>query len=221
MNRRNVGAVAVAALVSSCTPTMIPPPPEPARFVPELASLGPPPPGKGQITINADKPSLVEQVTGHYEGVARGHRITGLTFATVCPSTPCVANVDLGEHPLRLTSLADANDNGDATISVGPQPSAFNYNLGHNVAADVRWVAPISLAIPALITGLVFAALGQPGGSTVDPAPNFRPLGFGLLIGGGALTALAIWMGQQNNGSTQNGTGVQWPLGPPSASAWR
>jgi hypothetical protein len=207
-------------MFAGCMPAVIAPPPAPPQLVPPIALLRAPP-GKTQVLFNADSPSLVEEVTGHYEGYTTGgHGVDGLTFATVCPSTPCAANFEAGNHPLRFTSLADPNASGDAAITVGAQPTAFNYNLGHNVPAKMGWIAPATLALTAGIVGITFTAIGQPdAGDPLGAGPNFRPIGEGLLIGTAALTVLAIYLGMDSGGSTQNGTGTQWTLGPPTMSA--
>ena len=84
----------------------------------------------------------------------------------------------------------------------------------------MAWLAPITIGPSALLTGIVFTAIGNAGGDEPgDMGPNFRPAGIAMLIGGALLTAIGIYLATSNPGSTQNGTGTQWSIGAPTMSA--
>ena len=211
MRQQLVGAVVLASWLSGCAPAILPTLAAPPQIVPLMPSIGAPPAGKGQIIINADKPAIVDEITGHYEGqTVRGHDLEGQTFTTVCQRTPCLVNMDLGEHPLRMRSLADDHDNATTSVTIGPQLTAFNMNLGHEVDPKTTWLAPVAIGALALFGGIAFTALGEQGGNATDPGTNFRPAGIGMMIGGGLLTALGLWWAHSSAGSFQNGMGVQW-----------
>lgn len=183
--------------------------------MPPVPSLvGPPTAGNGQVTFAADEPAIVEEITGHVEGVTSGGRfVSGLSYQTACPQTPCVANLPLGPHDLRITSLSDPTHVGMGSIIVGPQPTDYRYALGHNIYPEVVGGAlALSAGICGLFVGPVFIAVGNTGNN----GPNFTPYGYGALIGGLALTALGAILIANGRGTTQDGTGLQWtPSGPP------
>jgi hypothetical protein len=216
MTRSLVSAVLVTSLVSGCLPEALPPPVAPEQVMPPLPAAAPQEAGKGQATIDADEPALVEEVTGHAEGITPdGWPVSELTYRTVCPATPCAANLELGDHDLRFTSLADpSHGSGTGSITVGPQPTNYRYALGHNVDPTLGWIAPFILGTGAVVAGITFTAIGQT--TTLDdhantiPGPNVRPAGLVTMGVGVALTTLALYLWSHDRGATQPGTGVQW-----------
>ena len=220
MIRRAIATLLLVSLPVGCTPTVLPPPQVPERLLPDLP--GPPPepePNKSQVTIVADEPSTVEEVTGTYEGVdVEGYAVSGLTYATVCAQTPCVTNLAHGDHVLRLTSLADAEHNGTGTISVGERPIAYRYALGHNIEPHggrlVGGGFLLVYGIMDVIGGPILIGIGKETETNFDGTPgathDWRPLGVGMTVVGIGLIALAWHMMHHSEGSQQEGAGVQW-----------
>jgi hypothetical protein len=208
--------------LAGCTRNL-PPPPTPGRVMPALPPHGPPSAGMGQVAIATvgDDPSLVEEVTGHVEGIsATGDVVAGETYGTVCLRTPCVADLGLGSHDLRSTSLADSTHTGTPTITFGAEPSNYRYALGRSVDHTKRWILGLD--------ALVFGGLGF-GTSTIGfgleigrvqleglrRAPGGPdPVAVGCLVAGmiigGALTTLGTYYVSRPAFDLQQGTGVQW-----------
>ena len=209
-----------AVLIASCMPTSVPPPIVPEKVLPPSVptAAAAPPPGKGQVTIatvdEATRPALVEEVTGHVEGVAGdGSVIDAMTYAKVCPATPCVADLGLGEHTLRFTSLADPHDGGTATISVGDQPSAYRYAMGHNTdPTPALGLAAFTVGVNATVIGLVLVGLGDQRDHPNAPfgAADYAPAGLITAVAGAVLTGFGIHWLATRTGTTQPGAGVQW-----------
>ena len=174
-----------------------------------------PGPGQSQVVIDAvSEPALVEEVTGRMEGTdARGYSVTGLTYRTVCLSTPCAVDLPLGAHQLRLSSLSDSNRWGLGTLVVGPAPGAYRYALGtHNPGKGLLAMISIGAGV-ALATGggALFAIGSQTNLITRQPdSPGLQAPGAGLMIGGGALIILGAVLIALFPAETQDGTGVQW-----------
>jgi hypothetical protein len=208
----------VAFVIVGCGPAVLPPPAAPAREMPAMEAPQPEA-GKGQVAIAADEPSLVEEVTGHFEGVgADGFPVDGLTYRTVCPVTPCIANVELGSRDVRLTSLADPEHSGTGTIVVGDQPSAYRYALGHNTGPAVgrQFGGAYALTFGGLgvIGGAILIGIGQPHELDVNgnpsTGPNLRPWGMATAVVSTALIAYGWHLLRGSEGHAQEGTGVQW-----------
>jgi len=200
---------------------MLPPPATPDRVVPQVATQGEPPAGMGQVTIGivGDEPSIVEAVTGHFEGVTSSADVaSGLVYETVCKQTPCVANLSIGDHDLRITSIQDDSHTGSATITIGPQPSVYRYALGRSVnhTSRVIWGAQ----------GLAWGVLGF-GASTIGLVAQYKnlcancaPVGpanpvavVSLVVGmiaSGGLAAVGAYLVGKPMLDLQEGTGVQW-----------
>jgi len=199
--------VLAAFLAASCAPNVLPPPAVPEQVMPPMAASAPAEPNMGVVAIATDEPSIVEEITGHMEGVTSGGRVvSGLTYKTVCRQTPCATDLAFGGHDLRMTSLTDPNHNGTGSITVGPQPIDYRYALGHNLDAHMGGIGAISLGFTAMVIGPVFIGIGNAGGS----GPNFTPYGYASLLGGIALTVLGGLLLSAGRGTMQDGTGVQW-----------
>jgi hypothetical protein len=222
--RRAVAAIALAG----CMPHVVPPPTVPERVLPTDAK----PPGPGQVAImtvdEANEPAIVEEPTGTVEGVtADGNPVTGVVFSTVCAATPCLASLPPGDHVLRFTSLADPHDGGTATITVGSQPTAFRYEMGHNTdASPYRGIAALTLGTSAITMGLVLVGIGKhtdlpsnsiamegPGCEGPFPSTNYTTAGAITAIVGVALSALGVYWLDTRTGTSQDGSGVQWTPG--------
>ena len=212
MNTRAIAIVCTGSFATGCAPTVLPPPQAPAPLPPPVAV------GDGQVAIDTvgSSPAVVEEITGHYEGMtAGGYGVDGLTYRTVCRATPCVASLEPGDHDLRFTSLVDAHDGGTATITAAAQPTAFRYAMGHSTDPSVGWILPFTLGDMATITGLTLLAIGHADGITPQGMPtssNVTPAGEVTLAVGVGLTAFALYLWSKERGSVQAGTGYQWPL---------
>jgi hypothetical protein len=210
--------VAVAVVIVGCGPAVLPPPAAPERVIPAMEAPRPEA-GKAQVAIAADEPARVEEVTGHFEGVgAEGDAVEGLTYRTLCPVTPCIANVELGPRDIRLTSLVDPEHAGTGTILVGEQPTAYRYALGHNtspaVGRQLGGIFALTYGGLGVIGGSILLGVGQTTDTDVygntTPGTNFRPWGAATLVLSSALIVYGVHLLRDTGGQVQDGTGVQW-----------
>jgi hypothetical protein len=212
--------VGLALCLVGCNVLTLPPPPTPDRIVPPVpVQAEPPPPGKGRVVIAivGDEPSIVERVAGHMEGVTTtADIVSGNVYETVCSQTPCVADLGLGTHDLRITSITDLTHTGVGTITAGPKPSVYRYALGRNVDHSVRFIWGMQgLIWGGVVLGGCTVGLGlessQKGGADSGAVGAFVA---GLVVGAG-LAALGTYLLAQPVGEKQEGTGVQWVPGGP------
>jgi hypothetical protein len=199
-------------------PVVLPPPATPRPTMPERGASTPPAEAnKAAVSLVADEPSLVEEITGHYEGIdSQGFGIDGSTYATLCPATPCVVNLGFGDHQLRITSLVDPHDAGTDTLTVPPHPIDYRMNLGHSTDPRFAWILPLTLGGMSLSAGIVFTALGDVKGfdnKGMETSTNVRPVGIGMMIGGAALTAFALWLWHHESGTQQPASALVWTPG--------
>jgi hypothetical protein len=186
----------------------LPPPPSPDRVAPILPEESPAPAGMGQVAIatSTDEPALVEEVTGHMEGIASdGTFVSGLTYQTVCSSTPCLATLPVGEHAVRLTSLQDPNHSGSGSLEISPQAMNYRYALGHqedHAGALVGGILLLSLSPVALVPGLL----------VLNNSSTGEKIGGGaLLVTSAALAIVGTIVLHHATFISQEGTGVEWP----------
>ncbi len=159
--------------------------------------------GSGNVTIStAGEPALVEEVTGRVEATS-GDGYDGITYRTVCPATPCKAELVPGDHALKLTSLADPLHNGTGTLTVDTQPLVYRYQLGHQTQQPLRGsLFLLPLGTLALTLGGFVAGVG--------PSSTERWIGGGMMTAGAALVVLGAKLLSGARGEVQNGTGIQW-----------
>jgi hypothetical protein len=211
-------ALPITLLAACFDQTTLPPPAPPARVMPSVPGPMPAPePNHGIVTIDADEPSTVEQVTGTYSTVADdGTVASGLTYKTVCSATPCVANLRLGPHDLELTSNLDPMHNGQTTITVGEQPSVLRYALGHN------WSPPLAPGLGLMIGGIAAtfggaftaAFAGENNGGGLNTTGY---VGLGATVVGTVALVVGVRMIMNTafGGTVQSGTATQWTPGAP------
>jgi hypothetical protein len=172
--------------------------------------VGPPPAGKSIVLIDADRPAEVDEVTGTVSGYAMGRRgyAYGIATRPIC-MTPCATHLDQGFH--ELVFRTDGGWGGTAQLTVGDQPTAFRYALGHS---DAHLGARIGAAT-ALSFGITSVAVGLPLWASSDGSVS--NVGMYLSGGGAALTVLGAVLLAIYRGEYQPGTGMQWTLPSPGA----
>jgi hypothetical protein len=209
--------VLALVLTAGCV-HVLPPPPEPERVVPASYAPAPPAPqGTSPLILDTPaEPATVEEVTGHYEGTdSRGHSMEGSTYRNVCASTPCAANLELGQHVLRFTSLVDPLNGGTGVVLAGPRPSAYRYAMGHGDPGKAMvGLVTTSLGVAAASAGFAFFLSGTMTDSIThqQSSPGEASAGTGLMVGGGVLAVAGAVMAFLWGPRVQNGTGVQWDL---------
>jgi hypothetical protein len=218
--RDNRIGVGLALFLVGCSVRNLPPPPTPDRIAPAVpVPAEPPPPGKGRVVIGivGDEPSLVQTLTGRMYGVtSRADVVSGDVYTTVCSTTPCVADLDLGTHDVTITSTTNPTHTGAGTITAGPQPSVYRYALGRDEPHVGRLIGGINAVVwGGIVIGGCAIGLGVEGNRNggVDPGV-VAALVTGLVVGGG-LAVLGTYLLAQPAGEQQSGTGVQWVPGAP------
>lgn len=215
-------AVALVALcLPACTVRYVAPPPAP----PMVGSLRAPPRApsaeEGTVTLEADRRSRVELITGRQEidpnldawGVGgrqwspaplAGH----LTLRPLC-QTPCAVNLPRGDHEVLFSDVDPSTGRTSiASVRVGERPSLLRHSLGrqtHDVGGVIGAVILGGLGASALALGGMFMAFG-----TSDDGTDLRPAG-GVSLGiGAALGISSVIVGLISRPTRQLGATTQW-----------
>jgi hypothetical protein len=215
--KATIAAVPALVLAAGCV-HVLPPPSVPDRVLPPSYAPAPAPPqGTSQIILDTPgQAATVEEITGRYEGSdSRGHSVEGATYRTVCASTPCAANLELGQHALRFTSLVDPLNGGTGVVLAGSQPSAYRYAMGRNEPGNALMGLLIASLGGAACSGgitLYFAGSSTNLITRQQSSPSEATAGIGLIVGGGVVAVAGAVMAFLWGPRLQNGAGVQWDL---------
>jgi hypothetical protein len=164
--------------------------------------------------VDSDAPARVDEITGTVVGVARGGAFSGVELRPLCAATPCAVHLPHGPHTLAFSS-PDGTRGGRGVVEVGPDPSAYRYALG-NVRPSRRTRELAGLATE--LAGLTAGFIG--GGLLVHESkmPGFDAAPAGTLAIGGVGAAIVGLVLVVAGHTTQNGSAVEWPVAPDTAS---
>ena len=198
--------------LSGCYRTVkLPPPPEPAKNMPNVASEGEPGEGLARVILDAEPGSaLVEKISGGSVGATVGTQAMSgaLEMRSRLCTTPCVVDLGPGPYELQFTSLTDATRTSRAFINVDQRPSIYRHTLGKR--DNKAWKGFVGW--PVAVLGGIFA-LG--GAATISDSTGGGLTG--LVLGGG-MVGLGTWLIMGAKVTEQPGSGVQWypaPTQPP------
>jgi hypothetical protein len=210
-------AAGLACALFGCVHTL-PPPPMPEPVLPDVPLPAPPAsPNDGQVLLDTvNDPARVEEVTGHVEGAdSRGRLLAGEVYRPVCSSTPCAANLSLGTHELRFSSLTDPAAGGVASVDAGPIPTAYRYAMGRRDGrATFVGLGSLALGVGAALSGIALDADGSMTSPTSGQpqSAELQSAGTAMIIGGVALAAVGVILLIAAGPEAQEGQGTQWKL---------
>lgn len=212
----------IVALGGACT-QRLPPAEDPAHQVPAVGTLPPLAPGMGRVVIDVvDGPAIVE------EEISRTERVTqsggGSTQTTVRYNgppirkkicvTPCVVDLPLGAHDLRLTLRETPNRSEKVALMFSDAPLLYRRALSGG-RPPVKWWVGTSLLATGSLAFLLSSALllsNADANNTSIISPG------GLVLGlGGSMGVVGLVVTQKNPRLIRQGAENQWPLEVPAA----
>jgi hypothetical protein len=176
----------------------------------------PTPEGHGRLVIDVvDGPTAVQQVRMASEerlnGQGRPRYAFYETFEELCPTTPCVADLPLGNVLLGFPVLGDSGETEVELVYVGEDPSVYRRALGlyerNSHGAYVLGIVGTSFGGSAVVTGTALLPVG------LAKDKDGLALAGAITLGTGALlTALSIWAMVANAPSYQEGAAIHFDL---------
>jgi hypothetical protein len=204
-------AVAVwqSLTIAGCYETLAPAV-KPTAQIPRLdMEPAPPDPTMGRVAFDgAQGVSEVEEILAEEQW--HGTYVAGnsIRTRTICVS-PCVVNLPYGTYRVKFLSREVANlddylsHGGDATVTVGAQPSVVRYAPGFvkrgSMASYVAGLTALTLGPTAILTAPAFYVASKD-----SSAGNLT------LIAGLAVTALGWYFMHSARTITKPGTSLQW-----------
>jgi len=186
----------------------LPPPEAPPRELPDAlvaeALAADPAEGEGVVVLDVvDGEGSVEDL---------GTEADGAHANEVCPTTPCVARLELGEH--RLVFHHDGRDD-QVTLDVGDTPRAHRRVMSYDSDEHREYFA---LAVGGLVIGGAMSAIIGPLVALGDD--QLRTADIGLVIGGAVAGAalvtglVGLILAIVDPQEVRDGTSLEWDLTP-------
>jgi hypothetical protein len=191
-------------LLAGCT-NILPPPAAPAPIdVTPQVPLGDPPQGSSHVLIDSDQAAIVEDASA---GFAYRGRLLGARL--LCTATPCDTHLTQGPHVLSF-SHPDGSWGGEAVVSVGQEPKAVRYALGHRkgyAAAYTGYLLAL-LGLPIGGSAAFFWALNDRAYANTASMANTEAT---VAVVGLAAGVLGLWLAATSI-EVQNGAATQWTV---------
>ncbi len=203
-------------LLGACAPRTLTPATVPEAIAPQVELGEPPPPGRSRLVIDVvEGPVAVERVRMRATPItAAGETTQRFGFheadEMLCPTTPCVLDVEPGNLLLRFPVLGnDEIDHHSELVHVGPKPSVYRRRLDQYEEGRSGLV----------VAGIVFALVGVSGSITgavlaagADDDSN-RALGGGITAGVGlAMLVFGSWLARLGAPTIRPGSSVHFEL---------
>jgi len=214
-----VVAITLACSLTACM-KHLPPAPVPDAVVPRVAAA-PPPANTARLLVDVvEGPAPALRVYMRSEPSHNGSHVT-YRFSeapeTLCPATPCVADVPPGNLLLGFPVLGDPGNLEVELVRVGPEPSVYRRSLsiyeGRTGAGRVLGIIATALGGSSAITGTALLPIGL--------ARDNRGLTLagGLTLGAGAaLLTLGILAIRHDAPTYRPGSSNHFPLPPGGGS---
>ena len=213
-----VAAITLAACSLTGCVKHLPPAPVPESVVPRVAAA-PPPANTARLLVDVvEGPAPALRVYMRPEPSHSGSHVT-YRFSevpeTLCPTTPCVADVPSGNLLLGFPVLGDPGNLEVELVRVGPEPSVYRRSLsiydGHTGTERVLGIIATAIGGSSAITGTALLPIGL--------ARDNRGLTLagGITLGAGAaLLTLGILAIRHDAPTYRPGSSNHFPL-PPTA----
>ena len=169
MNRSCIIAcLCLGSLALGCGTVQVPAAAPPSKIVPTLMSEpGPRVDGAGRVVLDVPgERARVVEITGATSGVIANQygatNLSSIATRVVC-ITPCVANLEYGQHELAFVSQTEEDVGSIAIVDVGPKTSVFRHAMGrttkHPTMGSLGTTAT-SLSATGALTGLSIYLVG-------------------------------------------------------------
>jgi len=207
MTARATGLVAVVALLGGCV-HHLPGPQAPDREIPDalVAEAFDRSPAEGEGVV------VLDVVDGEGSVEDLGTEADGAHATEICATTPCVADLEVGEH--RLVFHHQGRDD-QVTLTVGATPRAHRRVMSYDSGEHQEYFA---LAVSGFVIGGSLAAILGPL-AALD-ADQLRTADVGLVLGG-ALAGAALVTGivglvlaLVDPREVREGASIEWHLTP-------
>jgi hypothetical protein len=170
--RRATHRLCIALVITSAPIACVkqlPPAPVPPTVAPPLQAAAPPPGGQGRLVVDVvDGPTPVQRIRMASQQVDRGPgRVSYRLLETpelLCATSPCIADVALGNVLLGFPVLGDPGAMEVELVHVGPEPSVYRRALsiykGKSGGLRVLGIVATAVGGSAVLTGATLLPIG-------------------------------------------------------------
>jgi hypothetical protein len=212
--------LAIAPLQVGCV-KHLPPAPTPPPVVPALDASAPIPQGHGRLVVDVvDGPVAVRRVRLDARQITKPTGRTSYELVeapeVLCATSPCVADVPLGNMLLGFPVLGKDDDLEVELVHVGLEPSVYRRTLSYRSPSRGLYVTGIvatSIGGAALMTGSALLPIG-----IAKDIDGMTIAGGASLAAGAALLVLGILAMRKHAPTFRTGAANHFPLTPYSST---